>query len=67
MIPKSSNPRRIAENLKSTELNLDAEDMRRLRQLDRNYRLLPGEFYFKTGESFEDFWDVVEDEKFVIS
>ena len=66
MIPKSSNPGRIAENLKATELKLDAEDMRRLRELDRNYRFIRANFFFKTGESLEDFWDVVEDEKFIV-
>ena len=40
VIPKTVNPARIIENLKSTEVKLDPEDMRRLRELDRNGRLL---------------------------
>ena len=69
MIPKSSNPVRITENLKSTELKLDAEDMRRLRDLDRNYRMLSGEFVIKTGDSncFDELWDVEEDKKFIVA
>ena len=38
VIPKTVNPVRVTENLKSTELKLDAEDMRRLRELDRSLR-----------------------------
>jgi diketogulonate reductase-like aldo/keto reductase len=34
------NPGRIAENLKSTEVKLDPEDMKRLREADKNKRLL---------------------------
>ena len=67
MIPKSTNPARIIENLKSTELKLDTEDMRKLTELDRNYRMLSGDFFMKTGESLDDFWDVHEDKKFVVN
>ena len=39
MIPKSVIAARITENLKSTELKLDQEDMRRLRELEtKNHR-----------------------------
>ena len=40
VIPKTVNPTRIEENLKATEVKLDAEDMKRLRELDRNTRML---------------------------
>ena len=66
MIPKTVNPARVVENLKSTELKLDAEDMRRLRDLDRNHRLLFGKIFWKETDTLENFWDVAEDEKFVI-
>ena len=66
MIPKSSNPARIIENFKSTEVKLDAEDMRRLRKLDRNYRMVTAEFLLKDGMCVDDFWNVQEDEKFVV-
>ena len=39
MIPKTVNPVRVTENLKSTELKLDAEDMRRLRDINKDFRL----------------------------
>ena len=39
VLSKSVKPVRISENLKSTELKLDQEDMRRLRGVDKNFRL----------------------------
>ena len=67
VIPKTVNPARITENLKSTELKLDAEDMKRLRELDRNHRLLFGKIFWREGiDTLENFWDAAEDEKFVV-
>ena len=39
VIPKSVNPKRIAENFKATQLQLDAEEIKRLRGIDKNCRL----------------------------
>ena len=66
MIPKSSNPARIIENFKSTELKLDTEDMTRLRKLDRNYRMVTAQFLLKEGMCVDDFWNVKEDEEFSV-
>ena len=66
VIPKTVNPARLTENLKSTELKLDAEDMKQLRGLDRNYRWISGILMMKTGGSVDDFWDVKEDEEYVV-
>ncbi len=38
VLAKSVKTSRIEENLKSTEIKLDAEDMRRLGELDRGFR-----------------------------
>ena len=58
VIPKSTNPGRIEENLKATELELSAEDMQRIGQIDRGHRLLVGEFWAMEGSpySLADLW-----------
>ena len=66
VIPKSTNPKRIAENIKSTEIKLDADDMQRLRGVDKNLRFLNLAFFLKQGEKLQDIWDIEDDEKFVI-
>ena len=66
MIPKTVNPARITENLKSIELKLDAEDMRQLRDLDRKFRMVTAAFLLKTGETVDELWNVLEDGKFVV-
>ena len=39
VIPKTVNLTRVVENFKSTELKLDAEDMTRLTDIDKDLRL----------------------------
>ena len=39
VIPKSVNPKRIAENFKATQVILDAEEVKRLRDIDKDTRL----------------------------
>ena len=67
VIPKTTNTERVLENLKSTELSLDAEDMRRLRENDKNCRLLTGKFMFKEGQTENMFWDVESDKAFEVT
>ena len=67
MIPKTVNPARITENLKSTELKLDAEDMKRLSEVDRELRLFrSAPEFLPLGMAWEQAWDVEDDKKFVI-
>ena len=40
MIPKTVNLTRINENLGSTKIKLDPEDMKRLREIEKAFRLL---------------------------
>ena len=39
VIPKSVNPKRIAENFKATQVLLDADEIKRIRAIDKNTRL----------------------------
>ena len=66
MIPKTVNPARVIENLKSTELKLDAEDMKRLTDVDKDHRLFRGELFLPKGVTWQEAFDVEADEKFVI-
>ena len=67
VIPKTVNPARMTENLKSTEINLEAEDMRRLAEVDRNLMLFrDANEFISLGMTWEQAWDVEEDRKFVI-
>lgn len=58
VIPKSTNPGRIKENLEATHLELTREDMQRIAQIDRDHRLLKGEFWAMEGSpySMADLW-----------
>ena len=66
MIPKSTKPKRLAENIKSTEIKLDADDMQRLIGVDKNFRLLKLDVFFNPGLKLQEAWDIEEDAKFVI-
>ena len=47
VIPKTVTPSRITENYKATEVKLDAEDMKRLRELEsKNFRLISVSLYY---------------------
>ena len=39
VIPKSVNPKRIADNFKATQVLLDADEIKRIRAIDKNTRL----------------------------
>ena len=49
VIPKSVTPSRILENLKATEVDLDEEDMIKLKELDQDCRYLRF-FMIRKGE-----------------
>ena len=66
VIPKTVNPARVVENLKSTELKLDAADMKRLLDVDKNHRLFRGEKFLPKGATWQESCDMEADEKFVI-
>lgn len=40
VVPKSTNPARIIENLKARDVKLDAEDMKRLTEIKTDVKLI---------------------------
>lgn len=58
-IPKSTNPKRIAENFASQNVALTANDMASLNTLDRHYRYVDGTFWTKPGGPYTlaNLWD----------
>ena len=46
VIPKSVNPKRIAENFKATQIHLDAEEVKRIQGIDKNNRLFKVKLLF---------------------
>jgi diketogulonate reductase-like aldo/keto reductase len=66
VIPKSVTPARIVENFKSVDVQLDADDMKKLREVDKGMRLLQGAIFYTKGQTCDEFWDVESDEKFEV-
>lgn len=57
VIPKSTNPGRIQENFESKELDLDAEDMEKIKSLDLHYRYLDGSPFETESDMYRDIFD----------
>ena len=58
-VPKSTNPKRLKENLASQTVALTEADMASLNALDRHYRYVDGSFWVVPGGpySLENLWD----------
>jgi alcohol dehydrogenase (NADP+) len=58
-IPKSTNPRRLAENLASQKLALSPSEMAALNALDRHFRFVDGTFWTPPGSPYtlQNLWD----------
>jgi alcohol dehydrogenase (NADP+) len=58
-IPKSVNPKRLAENLAAAQVELSAEEMKRITGLDLHRRYIGGEFWAVEGSSYtvQGIWD----------
>lgn len=52
VVPKSVNPRRLAENFMVTELSLSDQDMAELAKLDAGFRYVHGEFWTFEGSPY---------------
>lgn len=57
VIPKSTNPERIQENLKSAGVNLNEGDLQNISELDRHFRYVDGEFFVTKGNSYSNIFD----------
>lgn len=57
VIPKSTNPQRIKENLESANLHLDERDLKKITELDRNFRFVNGKFFVSEGNSYDNIFD----------
>lgn len=59
VIPKSANPKRQRENLAAADIELAADDLRAIDQLDRGYRFVDGTFWEQPGGPYTvtDLWD----------
>ena len=67
MIPKTVNLKRIPENLQSTQLMLDEDDMQQLLGLNQDLRMLDGAWFLRKGETLDDMWTTEGDKSYVIS
>ena len=59
VIPKSVNPKRIAENFEAQNIALEAQDLERINALEKGFRYVTGEFWtFEGGPiTVENVWD----------
>lgn len=57
VIPKSVTPARIEENIESLKLELDMEDMEKMRTMDEHLRYLKGHMFVPEGEHWKNLWD----------
>ena len=56
VIPKSTNPDRLAENLKAADLCLTKEDMATLASLETGFRYVDGSFFTFDGSPYSQDW-----------
>ena len=67
MIPKTVNLKRVPENLQSTQLMLDNDDMQQLLGLNQDLRMLDGAWFLRKGETVDDMWTTEGDKNYIIS
>lgn len=57
VIPKSTNEKRIKENIMSAGYQLDEEDMKEIADLDYHFRYVNGKFFELEGNSYSNIYD----------
>ena len=56
VIPKSTNPERLKQNLEATNLELSPDDMDAIARLDMDYRFINGKFWEREGGFYTADW-----------
>ncbi len=54
VVPKSTNPQRMKENLEASEIILSQDDLKLMEKLDRNFRYVKGDFFCFKGSSYTE-------------
>ena len=57
VIPKSTNPKRIKENLESYDVSLTDEDLLKIKSLDKGYRYVDAKFFEVPGGPYKNIYD----------
>lgn len=57
VIPKSTNPGRIKENLEAAYVQLDKNDLKELAQMDEHYRYVTGKFFEVPEKGYPNIYD----------
>lgn len=57
VIPKSTNPGRIRENIESARIDLDEDDHAKIKSLEKPYRYLDGHVFETDGDMYSDIFD----------
>lgn len=58
VIPKSTTPEHILSNLKSGEIHLSNDDMKRIDNIGTRYRYVDGEFFITSGNPYNNIFDL---------
>lgn len=57
VIPKSTSREHIISNLKSQEIHLDEEDMKKIADMDRHFRYVTGKFFETNDGTYKNIYD----------
>ena len=59
VIPKSVNPKRLRDNFAAADIELDNDDMAKIKELDKHYRFVDGSFWQAPGSPYtlDNLWD----------
>lgn len=57
VIPKTVHEERLKENFASQAVELDDADMKKIAELDKNFRFIKGSAFMLPGSGYEDIWE----------